>query len=228
MKRIVIITMLMMSVLSLSAQLYVTPEVGMTAFKSKYADEWSSGWKIGAGVEYTFGPGWFSLKSGLYYTQRSHSFPFYYALDTRDEMFYTAEGNTNNHYLQIPLQLKLGRDIGKEKRIHIAFGPYVGIPLGNSGKLYYHSVNYGENEGVIYAPGYGSYGGGNYGALSEIQKTTTPKSYSDWGLMASVGMDIKQWTVGLAYDISLKGEDITKNYQTFTLSVGYKFKLTGK
>lgn len=78
MKKFVLFVMLMMSVVSVSAQRWsLTPEVGMTAVKRggfSYIDEsgytWNARWKIGVGVEYVVKPDRFSLKSGLYYAQR--------------------------------------------------------------------------------------------------------------------------------------------------------------
>lgn len=81
MKKFVLFVMLMMSVVSVSAQRWsLTPEVGMTAVKRggfSYIDEpgytWNARWKIGVGVEYVVKPDRFSLKSGLYYAQRGYS-----------------------------------------------------------------------------------------------------------------------------------------------------------
>lgn len=72
MKKFVLFVMLMMSVVSVSAQRWsLTPEVGMTAVKRggfSYIDEpgytWNARWKIGVGVESVVKPDRFSLKSG--------------------------------------------------------------------------------------------------------------------------------------------------------------------
>ena len=57
-----------------------TPEVGMMAVKrggDVYINEqkptWNTRWKVGVGVEFAVRPDRFSLKSGLYYTQRGYS-----------------------------------------------------------------------------------------------------------------------------------------------------------
>ena len=63
-KKFVLFVMLMMSVVSVSAQRWsLTPEVGMTAVKRggfSYIDEpgytWNARWKIGVGVEYVVKP----------------------------------------------------------------------------------------------------------------------------------------------------------------------------
>lgn len=81
MKKFVLFVMLMMSVASVSAQRWsLTPEIGMTAVKrggNFYVNEqkpaWNARWKMGVGVEFAVKPDRFSLKSGLYYTQRGYS-----------------------------------------------------------------------------------------------------------------------------------------------------------
>ena len=81
MKRFVLFVMLMMSVAVASAQKWsLTPEIGMMAVKRggpsynyEPGQSWNARWKIGVGVEYVVKPDRFSLKSGLYYTQRGYS-----------------------------------------------------------------------------------------------------------------------------------------------------------
>lgn len=69
MRKLVGFVMLMISVISVQAQWKVTPEAGMNVTKYK-GDVAKVGFKAGAAVSYTFGSGWFSLQSGLYYVQR--------------------------------------------------------------------------------------------------------------------------------------------------------------
>ena len=81
MKKFVLFVMLMMGVVSVSAQRWsLTPEMGMMAVKrggNVYINEqkptWNTRWKVGVGVEFAVRPDRFSLKSGLYYTQRGYS-----------------------------------------------------------------------------------------------------------------------------------------------------------
>lgn len=69
MRKLVVFVMLMMCVISAQAQWKVTPEAGMNVTKYK-GDVAKVGFKAGAAVSYTFGSGWFSLQSGLYYVRR--------------------------------------------------------------------------------------------------------------------------------------------------------------
>ena len=51
------------------------PEAGMNVTKYK-GDVAKVGFKAGAAVSYTFGSGWFSLQSGLYYVRRGEGTVF--------------------------------------------------------------------------------------------------------------------------------------------------------
>ena len=72
MKKFVLFVMLMMGVVSVSAQRWsLTPEVGMMAVKrggDVYINEqkptWNTRWKVWVGVEFAVRPDRFSLKSG--------------------------------------------------------------------------------------------------------------------------------------------------------------------
>ena len=69
MRKLVVFVLLMTCVISAQAQWKVTPEAGMNVTKYK-GDVAKVGFKAGAAVSYTFGSGWFSLQSGLYYVRR--------------------------------------------------------------------------------------------------------------------------------------------------------------
>lgn len=75
MRKLVVFVMLMTCVISAQAQWKVTPEAGMNVTKYK-GDAAKVGFKAGAAVSYTFGSGWFSLQSGLYYVRRGKGLSF--------------------------------------------------------------------------------------------------------------------------------------------------------
>lgn len=76
MRKLVVFVMLMTCVISAQAQWKVTPEAGMNVTKYK-GDAAKVGFKAGAAVSYTFGSGWFSLQSGLYYVRRGKGLSSY-------------------------------------------------------------------------------------------------------------------------------------------------------
>ncbi|WP_287619491.1 outer membrane beta-barrel protein [Parabacteroides sp.] len=84
MRKLVVFVMLMTCVISAQAQWKVTPEAGMNVTKYK-GDVAKVGFKAGAAVSYTFGSGWFSLQSGLYYVRRGKGLLSY------DEIYGTSE-----------------------------------------------------------------------------------------------------------------------------------------
>lgn len=84
MRKLVVFVMLMSCVISAQAQWKVTPEAGMNVTKYK-GDVAKVGFKAGAAVSYTFGSGWFSLQSGLYYVRRGKG------LSSYSEIYGTSE-----------------------------------------------------------------------------------------------------------------------------------------
>ena len=92
-----------------------------------------------------------------------------------------------------------------------------------------------------YSGGYGSYGfnyyGGNGGYLygdgwigqGFSYESRTHDNPFDWGLSFQAGLEIGSCVMSVGYDASLGKEydydSVDLKYHTFSLSVGYKFKL---
>ena len=219
MKKFVLFVMLMMSVVSVSAQRWsLTPEVGMTAVKRggfSYIDEpgytWNARWKIGVGVEYVVKPDRFSLKSGLYYTQRGYSdhivsYGNIYPMpeEQSEVVFSEINSKLNRHFWHV--------------RLNLAAGPYVAWSMGDKNSFGYMAY---EKTGKEY--GYGWKGSG----FSDDR--WTHDNPFDWGLSFQAGLEIGSWMINVGYDASLGKEyeydSVDLKYHTFSLSVGYKFKL---
>ncbi|MDD2953211.1 MAG: porin family protein [Parabacteroides sp.] len=94
MRKLVVFVMLMACVISVQAQWKVTPEAGMNVTKYK-GDVAKVGFKAGAAVSYTFGSGWFSLQSGLYYVQRGKGLSSYSEVYGTSESPYGGRINTS-------------------------------------------------------------------------------------------------------------------------------------
>ncbi len=249
MKKIAVLSLMMMASFTLSAQWSVTPEVGITAFKrggatpyvnwgSSY-DDWRAGLKLGAAVEYDFTER-FALKSGLYYANRGFSgsrFMLYtpgYSSSIEGEPDYMySMSKVNRHFLQVPLQAKFSWNVGGDVRLNVAAGPYVALCLGEKSeygffttdgtyKMYYPEYNYGQH---YYN------GGGGYNDPYAISYLGEGSNYNrfDWGTTVSVGAEFGNWITNVGYDISLGKEfshdDVDPKYHTLSLTVGYKFKL---
>ena len=108
MRKLVVFVMLMMCVISAQAQWKVTPEAGMNVTKYK-GDVAKVGFKAGAAVSYTFGSGWFSLQSGLYYVRRGKGLSSYSEIYGTSEspyggregtsiFLYPVSTDSNNHW----------------------------------------------------------------------------------------------------------------------------------
>jgi hypothetical protein len=236
MKKVVVFVLLMMSIGSLKAQWSVTPEVGVTATQraENMNDEWRGGWKLGVGIEYVLNElnEHFSLKSGLYYMQRGSSYNYWYGqYPTYDYMGdysypnYSSylSGRTNNHFLQVPIMTKYSWNLTEDVKITVATGPYIAFNIGNDWEWSsFSNISYGDNN---YQGGYGYGYGYNYEGRYEAGRV---RSF-DWGFSSSVGIEIKNWVANCGYDVSLTKEswwnEARPNYRTFSLSVGYKFKL---
>lgn len=231
MKKIVVFVMLMMSVASVNAQRWsLTPETGMTAIRRNGGSDpnWGVRWKTGVGVEYQFKPS-FSLKSGIYYTQRGYleqwggmgSLSGLGGYDP-DVVYSKLNYKVNRHFLQVPLMANFSFRLADEVRLNVAIGPYVAYSLGNKEKYDYRVYKQVKGEAG------GSYGQG-WSDASFFHERWTHANPFGWGASLQIGLEVKRWVFNATYDISLGREsrwgDAGLKYQTFGLSIGYKFKM---
>lgn len=215
MKKKMWMTMMLMGYfVSVHAQWTLTPEIGMTAVKRSMwggPRSWRPGVKVGAGVEYRFQPDFFSLKSGLYYTQRGYSENRAYMSMGGESAgsAYMAWGQITTHYLQLPVMAGFSWALSEDCRLQLAVGPYVAWRVGENWSW-----------------------GGMMASSDNQPYPNSPfagKRAFDWGASASVGVEVKRLVVTAGYDLSL-GKEYPKmaakaNYHTMSLSVGYKFRL---
>ena len=244
MKRFVLFVMLMMCVTSVRAQRWsLTPEVGATAVLRKentvmntYEQGWGARWKMGVGVEYQIRPA-FSLKSGLYYTQRGYSsrmvaFGSLYPIESEepDIVFSEINSKLNRHFLQIPLMANFSFRMTDDVRLNLAAGPYVAWSLGDKGRFSY--MEYTPAEGENASDHYWGYGNGLVPGWSGSGFTNDEWLHDDsfdWGVSLQVGLEMRQWVMNVGYDVALGKEyemdSAGLKYHTLSLSVGYKFRL---
>ena len=111
---------------------------------------------------------------------------------------------------------------------------YVAYSLGDKNIGKYNEYTPGGSDG------YGSYGSGSYyyggnvyggGWLGQgfSHESWTHDNTFDWGLSFQVGLEIGSCVMNVGYDASLGKEyqydSVDLKYHTYSLSVGYKFKL---
>lgn len=226
MKKLILFVMLIMGATAVSAQHWsLTPEVGMTAVNrgdKKFSDvkTWDARWKLGVGVEYKFKSEFFSLRSGLYYTQRGYKDNYVsfgnYGTPADNPTFDCMSTRLTRHFLEVPLLANFSFRLTDDVRLNLAAGPYVAMSVGDKSKVDYMSYTAGEAPGSYQGTGFSHSGWSNENPL-------------DWGASFKVGLEIKQWVISAGYDLSLAkeydGGHADVKYQTLSLSVGYKFKI---
>lgn len=243
MKKIVVIILLTMTSWTTYAQWSLVPEAGITAVHNPDYDGWRAGWKMGLGVEYGFN-NLFSLKSGVYYTQRGFSYNIFGRSDCTVETspgvtkeysnYHYIDGSVNRHFLQIPLMPKFSYNISDDVRVTIAAGPYLAFGINDHWKYSSYETETIERQvispqynGYGYGYGYYGYGGSDY----EYHHSSSSSGYRkfDWGLSLSTGLEINNWIINVGYDLSLgkehRWDSVEGQYHTISLSVGYKFKM---
>lgn len=237
MKKFVLFVMLMMCAVSVNAQRWsLTPEVGMTAINRADASlvnkPWDSRWKIGVGVGYDVVPGWFSVKSGLYYTQRGFSYKGLLfgqvsviegVSAPENAMFGEYSVKSNRHFLQMPVMANLSIRLADEVSLNLAAGPYIACSMTDRWEVSQMHYRPGET-----ASG-GHYGEGWSGVGTGYTSAEMNDHPFDWGVSFQVGIEAKQWVMNAGYELDLGKEfeydKCGAKYHTLSLSVGYKFKL---
>lgn len=228
MKKIVMLVLLTMCSWMANAQWSLTPEAGMTAYKRNgFMTDWKPGWKVGVGTEYRFSSEWFSLKSGLYYTQRGYSNKSSYPGPEGTNLVENYSREEMNNYFQLPVMANFSWALTEDVRLNLAVGPYVGWNMGGRSATSI-SISDRHDYGYGYGCGYGPEYGYGYG----YEPTYANKLRAfDWGASAQLGLEVKQWVVNVAYEASLGKEYIQWSptsklgYHTISMSMGYKFKL---
>lgn len=138
------------------------------------------------------------------------------------------KGTMNLNYLQIPILARFNRHLASDTRFFVALGPYFGYILNGKMEGEATRVNKAEES---------SYSDFSYNPLKKSNLNRF-----DWGLSLQAGFEIKQFQFGMQYDVSymrplndswrmfnnlIHPDDFYKpTYQTFTISIGYKFNLT--
>ena len=231
MKKLILFVLCALSGLVVSAQSRwgITPEGGFAAVnRVGMGSSWRAGVKVGVGVSYQFEPGWIGLKSGLYYANRGYSLGDY-PRTTESATYVLKEmmtGGITQHFLQLPVMADFSWKVSKEVRMHLAVGMYAGVSVKND-----------TNWGSSFTMGYSGY--------DEAESADHPfrdVNSFDWGLTTSFGIEVNNWVMNLGYDLSLGDEggnykidgdnfslyevrSVGANYNTMSLTVGYKFKL---
>ena len=142
---------------------------------------------------------------------------------------------TRRHFLQVPLMANLSFCLADNVRLNLAAGPYIAYSMGDKNIAVYNEYTPGnssshESYGSIYYGGNGGYlYGGGWVEKGFSHESWTHDNSFDWGLSFQAGLEIGSCVMNVGYDASLGKEyeydSVDLKYHTFSLSVGYKFKL---
>lgn len=215
---------------SANAQVSVTPEVGIGAnMRTNLVDnKWKPTVKVGAAVEFPVS-GVFSFQTGLYYMQKGFSdiTPAYSNASAR----WMENVTVKRHLLQVPIMAKLIWQVGEKTSLFWAGGMYIGGCVGTSTTrsrmfAWYDSEN-GDWTEIVAGTGYVD--GTNRTNEDIFKERYTYDKNFDWGVSSNVGVEVNKVVMKAGYDLSLGKEseldNISANYHTLSLSVGYKFNI---
>ncbi len=218
----------------------LTPEAGITAVQRVNGDGWRPGVKVGANFGYQFEPKWIGLKFGLLYTNRGYSMQDHLVsteyLDG-SKWLGLEGGSITQHFLQLPVMADFSWKV-KNVRMHLGIGMYAGVSLANNWEW---GSSYGFTVQSPTGPEKMSGGDNSYEYLYDDGPFSNLNSF-DWGLTTSFGVEVDNWVMNVGYELSLGDEgdnysrkwmnggsyevrSIGSNYNTLSLTVGYKFKL---
>jgi outer membrane protein W len=172
-----------------------------------YSDNYkmNPGFHVGATMDFSLSD-LLSIETGLLLTTKGVKIE-------EEEMGFKISGKGNLYYLDIPITVKLGYDLGGAK-IYGAIGPYVG--MGLSGKteatFSYQGSEETESEDV-------SWGSGDTDDLKRL----------DVGLTFGGGVEISAIQIGVSYDLGMSNISAYTDYGTSSknrvlkFSIGYRF-----
>lgn len=210
----------------------ITPEAGITAVQRVGTGGWRPGVKVGANLGYQFEPEWLGIKAGLFYTNRGYSIDHHmtsWMLEDGSTAFGTMGGNMTQHFLQLPVMADFSWKVGENVRMHLGVGMYAGVAMGTNWQWEAWSTIISKPDGQTGVdPNYYGYGYG-YDNPDDYNPFRGQSSF-DWGLTTSFGIEVKNWVMNVGYELSLGDEgdgfrSVGSNYNTLSLTVGYKFKL---
>lgn len=203
-----------------------------------YKDGVKPGFNLGFRFDYQFND-YFAVQTGLSYTMKGEKIKF--TKEDRDDS-YEEKAKTTIHYFEIPILAGARYSINDDIQLKFNTGPYIAIGLGGKCKTKCEATYDGETESEkSYCQVFGD-------PEKDIEKLKDDEHPAmgckrfDAGWKFELGVDIKKFYVGLAYDLGFvdirnsKEADNLKDYyknadgeykpmknRNFSINVGYKF-----
>ena len=228
MKIILLMMISLLAVMTVSAQVYITPEIGVAMLKRDYMAATVSP-RVGVGLDFYFKKSkGLGISTGLYfyqkkdlwrdaavYLQNGEYLPLYspYGPIDKSEVkrFDFIESDVKRNYLHLPVLLTYTWKFSDNSSLSLGIGPYVAY--GIAGKFVWSSREY-DLEGKEF---------------SFSEKEFNPfdsQSYHhcDVGLTSMLSLNINRWLVKMNYETNLNRRDLSED-NLISLGIGYRFSL---
>ena len=227
MKRsVLLLFMLLLLTVTMHAQFHITPEVGVSMFKTDYftSDNGKAivSPRIGIGVDYSFKDAGWGVSSGLYFYQKREAGESsgiwygengYWPLDWKgnignkvnvDEITKIDgfEFDSQRCYLQLPVLATYTWKLAQNTGLSLGVGPYVA--LGIAGKNKVKGQTYDMETG-------------------EFSFEFNYKRF-EVGLSTMISLEVNHWVTKVNYETNLNRRDRYKD-NLISLGIGYRFSL---
>lgn len=236
MKRNVLLMMMLLQVaMTVSAQFRITPEVGVSMFKTDYftSDNGKAivSPRIGIGVDYSFKEdvGW-GLSSGLYFYQKREAGESggiwfgengYWPLDWKgsignkvnvDEITKIDgfEYESQRCYLQLPVLVTYTWKLAQNTGLSLGVGPYVACGIAGKHKVKGQTYDM-ETEEFSYSE-------------EEYNPFEFNHKRFEVGLSTMISLEVNHWVTKVNYETNLNRRDRYKD-NLISLGIGYRFSL---
>lgn len=198
-----------------------------------YKDGVKPGFNLGFRFDYQFND-YFAVQTGLSYTMKGEKIKSSYK---NEYVSYEQKTKHTAHYFEIPILAGARYSINDDIQLKFNTGPYIAIGLGGKCKTKWEATYYGETEsGKSYCQVFGDPEKDTEKLKDDEYPAMGCKRF-DAGWKFELGVDIKNYYVGLAYDlgfVDITNGDVKKdtkdndNYKAmmnrnFSINVGYKF-----
>lgn len=125
MKKVIFMTILLLSTVAASAQLSFTTRAGVNVSGVENSDsQMKIGWKVGAGVDYAFSK-LFSVRPMLYYSAKGYSYG-------KNNLGFSADEVFKLNYLELPILASFHFGLGTNISLVANVGPYIGYRLNKA------------------------------------------------------------------------------------------------
>lgn len=235
MKRsVLLLFVLLLLTVTMHAQFHITPEVGVSMFKTDYftSDNGKAivSPRIGIGVDYSFKDAGWGVSSGLYFYQKREAGESsgiwygengYWPLDRKgnignkvnvDEITKIDgfEFDSQRCYLQLPVLATYTWKLAQNTGLSLGVGPYVALGIAGKNKV----------KGQTYDM--------ETGEFSYSKKENSPFEFNykrfEVGLSTMISLEVNHWVTKVNYETNLNRRDRYKD-NLISLGIGYRFSL---